>query len=326
MNLEDKVLQLLEENKDKYFSGEQLALTFDVSRNAVWKAINCLKTKGHEVATSPKLGYCLSGKSQVVTEFCIEKYLSNKGFFDVEVRQQVSSTNTLLKAAAVDGERQGKVVVALSQTAGRGRQNRSFYSPSNCGIYFSVLLRPTLPIEDCGNLTALAGVAVAENIEKFVDKPVGIKWVNDIILDNKKLCGILTEAEIDVEVGAYKYVVVGIGINLKTPSGGYGELKDIATSVFGEAKYVSDDVGKLVAGILDSIYESYQKLPNKDFIKRYQCRQVLVGEKVELLRCDEPYARGKVLEVDDNCGLVVKLDDGEIKTLSSGEAKVIRRL
>ena len=165
----------------------------------------------------------------------IERRLRHKEL-DVRVYRTISSTNTVLKALAADGAGANLALVAEHQTAGRGRMGRSFCSPSGTGLYFSLLLRPKVPAAEAMSITACAAVAVSRTIEELTGRSTRIKWVNDILIGQKKVCGILTEAGIDAETGMLRYAVIGVGINVREPEGGFPpEIAGIAGAVTGQS-------------------------------------------------------------------------------------------
>ena len=234
MTTKDAILDLLWQNTDTYVSGAALAKTLGVSRTAVWKAIEQLREDGYSIDSVTNKGHRLSSESDVLSESGVRKYLGAKGL-KLLVYPSISSTNTVLKSLAEEGAEEGLCLIAGEQTAGRGRRGRSFFSPPNSGIYMSVLLRPALQAVDATSITACAAVAVAEAIESLAPVNAEIKWVNDIYVEGKKVCGILTEASLDCENGQVNYLIVGIGINTRVPDSDFPEeLKSIAGSAFGE--------------------------------------------------------------------------------------------
>lgn len=192
MRIQDAVLDALEKNRGEYLSGEQLASSLGVSRNAVWKAIQKLEEAGHKIRAVPKRGYTLAPESECSP--CRVSHGSSIPIcrFDLQVQTEVTSTNTLLKAQAEQGAPEGTVLIAESQTAGKGRLGRHFTSPPGTGIYFSLLLRPHCTAEKSLFITTTAAVAVCEAIEQVTGLNPQIKWVNDVYLNEKKVCGILT--------------------------------------------------------------------------------------------------------------------------------------
>ena len=218
MKLKDRVLNELESNRGKTLSGAQLAQTLEVSRTAVWKAIEELRKDGFEISAATNKGYTLKSDDNSLSAEGIKAILGKTGY-DIHVEKTVTSTNTVLKELAKDGAPSGYVLLAQQQTAGKGRLGRRFYSPDKTGVYLSVILRPKLTIENALFITTSAAVAVSRAIETISNNKVKaqIKWVNDVYVDNKKVCGILTEAAVDFESGGLEYAVLGIGVNILAP-------------------------------------------------------------------------------------------------------------
>ena len=221
-------------------------------------------------------GYALSKENNVLSEEAIRLGL-NKKAVRIEVKREIPSTNQYLKQKGIEEEyEEGSVVVAESQSAGKGRRGRHFYSPGKCGLYMSVLLKPKKTAQESLKITAAAAVAVCRAVEKVCKVSLGIKWVNDLYLGEKKVCGILTEAVSDFETGDIELVVVGIGINLKEPKDGFPkELGDIAGTVLKEGEHV--DRNLLVAEIVNELLEESEK---DGIPKEYIERNIVPGRKV----------------------------------------------
>lgn len=231
------------------------------------------------------------------------------------LRESVSSTNTLLRAMAEDGAPEGTVLLSREQTAGRGRNGHSFFSPKDSGVYMSVLLRPTIPAEDALRITTTAAVAAAEAIESAAAVPAQIKWVNDIFCRDKKVCGILTEGKPDGD-GRFAFVILGIGVNLNAPANGFpAELQSIAGTVTDSA----DIQSAWIAGFLDSFFAYYQNLHDPGILQKYRQRSYLQGKTVRVVGSDN--VCGQVVGMDDAFHLLVRTESG-ILSLDSGEVRV----
>ena len=219
MQVKDRVLAALEASRGTYLSGQALAQQLQVSRNAVWKAISQLRESGYPIQAVSHRGYCLDVDSPLLSPQSIARHLTVPGL-QVEVAQTVSSTNTLLRQRAEEGAQEGLVLAAVEQTAGKGRQGHSFFSPPDTGLYLSLLLRPKLSAQDALLLTTCAAAAVALAIEACAGVEAQIKWVNDVFCRGKKVCGILTEAALDLESGGLQYAIVGMGCEPLPPGRG----------------------------------------------------------------------------------------------------------
>jgi len=235
--------------------------------------------------------------------------------------EELDSTNRYLKEAAAQGAPTGTVIIAGRQSAGRGRLGRSFFSPENKGIYMSILLRPDISLERAVLITSMAAVAVAQAIETVSSISAKIKWVNDIFLNKKKVCGILTEAGIDVENHSLEYVVLGIGINvgsMEFPE----ELQDIATSVSNECGFeIEKEV--LIEEILKELEKWYPTLWNGRFLEESRARSVLLGREILVLDDNAPGGSypAKAVELNELGNLVIETEKG-MKILNSGEVSV----
>ena len=314
------MLLLFEQNRDMFFSGEELAGRLAVSRTAIWKAVNALRKQGYPIAAIPNKGYCLGAKTDILSQPAVGKYLMPENRdVEIHVYRSVSSTNRVLRDLAADGAPEGCVILAGEQTAGRGRRGRSFFSPPDTGLYLSVLLRPR---EDWGQkptaLTTMAAVAACEAIEAVSGRAASIKWVNDVYLDGKKVCGILTEAAIGLEAGALDYAVVGVGINVSPPRDGFpDDLTPIAGTVFPAP--VSDGKNRLAAEFLNRFLACYRKPDN--YAARYRARCRFLGRPITVLSPEGAWP-AVALDVDEECRLLVRGRDGKERTLFSGEIRI----
>lgn len=239
------------------------------------------------------------------------------------IYDQLPSTNTTARELAKDGAADGTVVIADRQSAGRGRLQRAFFSPEGTGLYMSVIVRRDLPATDALRLTTMAAVATAQAIECMIGRQVGIKWVNDIYLDGKKVCGILTEGAVVPGSASLDYAVIGIGVNVASPQGGFPEeLTAIAGSVFGK---VSDPYRvrcELALNILNRLMTNL-KLDNPQVIHREYCRRsFVIGKQVTVHRGgDKPYM-AQAIGIDSDYRLMIRTSDGGEMALDSGEISV----
>lgn len=321
IQIRNAVLAELERHRGEYISGEELAKRLHVSRNAVWKAIGALRSDGYPIDARTNCGYALSDGCDILSAQSVERFLHTPGL-NVQVRGEVSSTNTLVRQAAEAGEPEGLLLFASSQTEGRGRRGRSFYSPDGGNLYMSALLRPPLAAKDAALVTTLAAVAVAEAVEEIGGRECGIKWVNDVYCGGKKICGILTEASLDCEAGTLAYAVVGIGINVRPPKNGFPEpLRAIAGAVFEQDLPEAEAASRLAAAVWDRFFAMYRRLPDTGFLSEYRRRSFLLGKPIDVLRPDRNIP-AVALAIDAHAGLVVRYADGREETLSSGEVSV----
>lgn len=317
MSVIDQVLGLLRDSSGP-LSGEEIAGKLQVSRNAVWKAVQRLREDGYEISAKTNCGYVLLSESCLPSPENISRRLTGSAQGAViEIRDSVSSTNTVLKELAEQGRPEGTVLIARQQSAGKGRLGRSFYSPRGTGLYMSILLRPKFSAEESLSITTAAAVAVAGAVEEITGRRAMIKWVNDVYLDGYKICGILTEASVDFETNGLNYAVLGIGVNLQESEEGFSaELKDVAGTLFQKAP--PEAYVQLAAGILNRFFGFYRTLTTYPFLQEYRERSLLTGMKIRFLRGGESFA-GKVLGVDENVRLLVELEDGTTTAFSAGE-------
>lgn len=243
---------------------------------------------------------------------------SAKGDYRVTVVPVIDSTNQALRVMAGQGAPQGTVLVAEQQTAGRGRLGRSFYSPAGSGLYFSVLLRPALAV-DALKITVAAGVAVARAVQQVCNIDLKIKWVNDLYLANKKVCGILAEGALD-PAGGLEWCVLGIGINVFAPKAGFGDLQHIAGALLhGEPGDVLR--GQLAAAVLDHFFALYGNLADPALLQEYRQRSYLQGKTVTAVQ-GQKRVQGTVVGIGAGAELLLQTKEGEQLAFSSGEVQL----
>lgn len=233
----------------------------------------------------------------------------------------IGSTNTRAKEMAAAGAPHGTVLIADSQTGGRGRLGRSFHSPAGSGIYLSVILRPNCPATELMHLTCAVAVAAADGIEAATGLRPGIKWTNDLVVGQKKLGGILTELSVN-QAGMVEYAVVGIGINCGQVAGDFpAEIENIATSLrLCTGKQI--DRAQVTAQIILAVEATCSSLQNAaNILARYRKNCMTIGREISLVRGDE-IRHGKALDVDIDGALVVEFSDGHVENVASGEVSV----
>ena len=324
MSTKYRILELLEQNRGDSISGERLAGILNVSRNAVWKAVKELEKEGYSIEAVTNKGYRLSDQNDIVSIQGIKPFLSPQSKLyaeNIKIYKTLESTNKTAKEMAVAGAEHGTVIIADSQTKGRGRYSRSYFSPSG-GLYMSIILRPeVLNFENPTSVTAFAAVAVCEAIESISEKTPKIKWVNDVLIDEKKVCGILTEAVTDFESGSLDWIVLGIGINVYIKTEDFpDDLQTSATSIFPNEKMFGVR-NKLSAEIINRIL-GYDITPREaEIFRKYKNRLVMLGNQVTVIQNKNEY-KAAVIDIDAAGHLVVKNENGEIITVSSGEIRV----
>lgn len=235
----------------------------------------------------------------------------------------LASTNATAKQMAAQGAQNGSVVIAERQSEGRGRLGRSFFSPDGTGVYMSIIARGALQVTDATRLTTVAAVATAQAIEAVSGRMACIKWVNDIYLDGKKVCGILTEGGICSGKGLLDYAVIGIGINVAPPEGGFpDEIADIAAAIFADANAANGMREALIAEILNHLMPLLENLTSPNILCEYRRRSTIIGQRVYVHRADSPARAALAVEIDNDFRLLVRYEDGTTEALDSGEVSI----
>lgn len=320
MSTKTRILSLLEQQEGSSISGQSLANTLGLSRTSIWKGIKALQEEGYIIEAVTNKGYQLSSKSDVISveniRPCLHTDLEN---FLIYTFKTIDSTNNeARKIAMKDPIKQG-LVLSEEQTNGRGRLGKSFYSPSQTGIYMSFFLKPNLNMADATLVTTATAVAVCLAIEKLTTKQPQIKWVNDIYLNGTKICGILTEAISDFESGKVETLIVGIGLNIKEPSTGFPtDLNTIAGSLTSSNETVGFDRNLLIAEITNQFYALYQTIEERSFLEDYKKRCFVIGKKITFKERKQQF-EAIPIDIDPQGGLVVQMADGHQRTLSYGE-------
>lgn len=333
MSIQEKVLLLLEENKNKALSGEEIASRLGCTRAAIWKAIKSLKSNGYEIEAVNNKGYTLKVSADILSEAYIKEQVADitKSTL-IKVEKVVDSTNNILKNLANSGMYDDMILIAEEQTAGRGRRGRSFYSPKDSGVYISFLLHPNIPVSEASMLTTLAVTAEALAIEAVSGMDVSIKWVNDLYMRNKKISGILTEASTSIEDGSLEYAVVGIGINIYEPENGFPEeIKDLAGSIFTDNIARENLKNQLVSSFITNFMKFYNEKTelnkiSRSYIKEYEKRCTAIGKNITILTPDHKPVQNNstayVIGINENCNLIVRYEDGSEAILSNGEISI----
>lgn len=315
--IREQLLEMLEGGEE--VSGERMAERLGVSRNAVWKAMALLRRDGYEIEAVTNRGYRLVSVPEKLAEAEIRRALTTREIGrEMEIHDRLDSTNNRAKALAAAGAPHGFLVAADSQSGGRGRMGRSFFSPGRCGVYMSVILRPDCAPERAPLLTSLAAVAAARAIESLADAEVKIKWVNDLYIGGRKTCGILSEAGLGMEAGKLDWAVVGIGINTartEFPD----ELKQIATSI-GNETGAAPERNRLIAEVCNRLEEMYGQLETGEFLAESRRRSNVIGREVLVMESGKQYP-AEALDIDDQGRLVIRTEEG-VSTLGFGEVSL----
>ncbi len=320
--MKTEIIRILKE-QEGYLSGQELCERLQVSRTAVWKTINQLKEEGYQIEAVRNRGYRLVESPDVMTEAELRSCFLEAGLSDLSVRcyEELDSTNNQAKRLAEEGAPAGTLVTAESQTAGKGRRGRGWISPAGSGVWMSLILRPRIEPSAASMLTLVAALAVSSGIEDVCGQKVQIKWPNDIVINGKKICGILTE--MSTEVTEIQYVVVGIGIIVNFP-GFPEELRESATSIFLETGRPWRR-GPMIAAVIKRFYEYYRiflRTGDLTLLRAdYLTRLANLDRQVTVIRTDRSYD-GVCRGINDSGELLVECADGTVNTVLSGEVSV----
>jgi len=324
-----RILMKLKENMNNFVSGEKLSVELGISRTAVWKYINELREDGYEILSSSKKGYKLGSIPDIINLFEISQGLDTQIIgSDIKYFDTIDSTNNYAKEIAQESCKDGTVVVADTQTSGRGRLGRSWSSPRGKGIWMSVVLRPEIPPYDVQVITLAASVAIVQAIRDATCIQTQIKWPNDILLDGKKVCGILTE--MNSEMDRINYLVLGIGINVNQLKEDFPEeLWDTATSLrmyanhnkLSVTTYKRSDIIKNILHELEIVYKKVCTGNTGDILRQWKRYSAVLGKKIRII-----YKNGEVTgtarNVTNDGRLVVYCDDGVTREIISGEVSI----
>lgn len=320
--MKGKILQILKRNCEGFISGEDISEEFNVSRSAIWKHMNTLKEEGYEIESVPRKGYRLISTPDILTLEEIEESLAtdfigrNIYYFD-----SLPSTNIKAKEIAIK-EPEGTLIIAEEQTKGKGRLGRDWISPKGKGIWMSMILKPKVDPTEVAKITLIGAAAVHEGLADINIDSL-IKWPNDIIIQGKKVCGILTE--MSCELNRINYCVMGIGINVNLDKGDFcEELENKAISL---KSIIGEKIDRkiLLAHILNHFERLYIPFKEKGDISKAieisRKNSILIGKEVRIIK-GETERMGKALDIDDEGQLIIEFKDGSIEAIFSGEVSI----
>lgn len=316
------VLKELRANKDKFISGEDLSNKLGVSRTSIWKHINGLKEDGYIIESISRKGYKLIEEADtIIVEDIIENLVENKMGSNIHFFDSIGSTNTYAKKIALDGCEEGTVVITDQQTEGRGRLGRTWVSKPKTSVLMSIVLRPNVHPTEAPKTTQIAAAALAKALNNMIDADVKIKWPNDVIINKKKISGILTE--MSAELDNINYVIVGIGINVNVDTFP-DDIKDIASSIKNETG-IEISRTNLIVGIIKEFEKLYYDFVNTGKLDKTidVCRDnsITVGSKVRIEGRNESY-EAEAIDISNDGELIIKKDNGDIINIVSGEVSV----
>ena len=325
-NTRHHLLVSLKDAHGNWVSGEELSRELGITRTAIWKHACSLRNEGYVIDSSTRKGYLLRETLDRLLPAEIEASLRTVRLGRrIVFEKEVDSTNSLARDLAISGAAEGTLVVAESQTGGRGRKGRNWFSPPGKGIYVSLVLRPRFQPAEAPKMTLLAGVALAETLAPIVPTRVAIKWPNDVLAGGKKVAGILIE--IATEIDVIDYMIVGVGLNVNTPPGSFpADLRKRATSLAAE-------IGRPVprAEILGAFlerFEGYYDLTGREgfapVIRRWRELSDMAGRPVRV-HSFNGFVEGTIAGIDDDGVLLLIGSDGTVERVISGDVEYVDR-
>nr|WP_247681631.1 biotin--[acetyl-CoA-carboxylase] ligase [Paenibacillus sp. Marseille-P2973] len=318
-----RLLDILREHRGSYISGEEISRRLSISRTAVWKQINKLREEGYEFEAVSRKGYRLVFAPDKLEEGDVLKELQTKSFGrDLNLMEVTSSTQEAARLLAEEGAPEGTLVIAEEQTGGRGRQGKRWYSPARKGIWMSLLLRPQRPLSFAPQLTLLTAVAVCRAIRKVTGVDAGIKWPNDLLVQGKKICGILIESVGEDE--RIKYCIAGIGIDVNVELEELPlELHKVATSLKIESGQTQSRA-TLISAVMNELEQLYNLYEEEGFAPighLWEALSVTLGKRVTV-KTPRGETEGTAEALDESGALVLLDDTGNHITIFSGDVQL----
>lgn len=319
--MKKKVLGILWDNKGNYVSGEQISNNLAVSRTAIWKHIKALKEEGYEIESLPRLGYCLLNEPNLLLPQEIKRGLTTKWLInqDIHYYRTIDSTNIQAKKLAIQGAPEGTVVIAEEQTAGKGRLGRLWASPLGQGLWLSLILRPQITPLQAPKIIMVAAVALQETITEFTGLRVGIKWPNDILMEEKKIAGILVE--MSGEMDTVNYLIVGIGVNMNMAKQDFPEeIREKASSLrVGLGKEVCR-IGftRLLLRKLEDYYTFFRQGDYQLLLDKWREASCTLGKEIRVTMPTE-VIEGRAVGFGEEGSLLVQLNNGSVREIMAGD-------
>jgi len=324
MNISEQLIRLFEEKEGEFISGESLSAALNCSRTAIWKHVEKLRGEGYIFEAVSRKGYRLVERPDKLDIASVNKQLQTKWLGrSIHYYEQLDSTQTKAHELAREGAAEGTLVIAEQQTAGRGRMGRTWHSPKGKGIWMSAVLRPQIPLQFAPQLTLLIAVALCRAIRQVTSLPAGIKWPNDLLIDGKKICGILSESVAEDEKPLY--VIAGIGISANLRGDDYSdELKAVATSLQIESGKAVDRT-ELLCQFLQELESLYVLFQEQGFAPVKLLWEALTVSLNRGVRTQTPQGQleGTAVGLDDSGALIVRTEDGALSKWYSGTVEFI---
>lgn len=317
--MDEQLIRIFEESQGAFLSGEELSIKLGCSRTAIWKHIERLRQEGYVFEAVSRKGYRLVGKPEkldipaILSELKTETFGRIIHYFD-----EVDSTNTRAHTFVKQGAAEGTLIIAEQQTAGRGRMGRPWHSPKGKGLWMSLILKPQIPLHFTPHLTLLVAVALCRSIRQQTQLAVGIKWPNDLLIDGKKISGILLESSAEDEKLQYVIAGVGIGVNL-SPEDYPEELKGVATSLAIEAGEKINRSALLQHFMLEleSMYKVYHEQGFTPIKLLWEALSVSLNKQVRTMT-PQGLKTGFAEGIDDSGALIVREENGSLTKWYSG--------
>jgi BirA family biotin operon repressor/biotin-[acetyl-CoA-carboxylase] ligase len=318
--MDDEILQLLRKHPSAFLSGQEISRRLKVSRTAVWKRLRRLRTLGYEIEASTRSGYRLIQSPDLLTPSEIKPLLKTKWMGrTIHHFQTLDSTNSKAYQLALNGAKEGEVVISESQKKGRGRLGRQWFSPPFLNLYLSVILRPNISPHQASLITLMAAVAMADAIQKFSGLLPLIKWPNDILLRDRKAAGLLNE--IHSEMDRIHFVILGIGVNLNMDEKMFSkEIRAIATSLKIEMgqKVSRKAFLQFFLQELEKWYSIFLEEGGAVILKAWRDRAHIKGRQVKVTSFGET-VEGIAIDVDSDGALILETEDGKQKRVVAGD-------
>ncbi|WEK55729.1 MAG: biotin--[acetyl-CoA-carboxylase] ligase [Candidatus Cohnella colombiensis] len=314
------LLSLLEAGEGQYISGEMISKQLNVSRTAVWKQVRKLEAEGYQIEAVSRLGYRLMGKpSRLSLHELLPKLNTKKFGRNLRLIDVTPSTQDEVKKLAEQGSPEGTLVIAEQQTSGRGRMGRAWVSPAGKGIWMSLLLRPPVPVHQTPQLTLLAAVALSRAISKLTSLDIGIKWPNDLLVDGRKISGILLETAAEDE--RLKYIVVGMGISVNLDKADFKE--ELHSKAISLKMLTGQTISRteLIVSIMENFEQLYELYLEQGFAPiraLWEAHSITLNQHTTLYT-PQGLISGIPRSLDNLGGLSIELEDGSFRTIYSGE-------
>jgi BirA family biotin operon repressor/biotin-[acetyl-CoA-carboxylase] ligase len=323
--MEKQVLALLREEPETFISGQSMSRLLGVSRTMIWKTVQSLRKRGFVIDSSANKGYKLSCGPERLLDIDIEIGLGTAVVGRSVISfESVPSTIDVAGRLAAEGADEGTVVVAESQSGGRGRLGRKWSSPRGAGIWTSIILRPSIPPHDAPKLTLLTAVAITTVLQKCYGIEARIKWPNDVVVARRKICGALTE--LVAEQDAVRYAIISFGLNVnQTKSRFPAEVADIATSMRIETgkRHDRPEVFRHILRELDKVYERFRQDSGAAILDRWRELSCTLGRKVAIRLRDES-VEGIARDLADDGSLIIEMDNKTVRQISYGDVTILR--